>query len=103
MLSAEGDVKRSYLLINISQDGLQQYNSPLRNLQSIDILNNIAHNYQLMTNNQNRKLSVMLVLVGVLALLLGIAVLYVIRQMRRLRVARRELDENNQKLTKLNN
>lgn len=103
LLSAEGDVKRSYLLINISQDGLQQYNSPLRNLQSIDILNNIAHNYQLMTNNQNRKLSVMLVLVGVLALLLGIAVLYVIRQMRRLRVARRELDEKNQKLTKLNN
>ena len=103
MLSAEGDVKRSYLLINVSQDGLQQYNSPLRNLQSIDILNNIAHNYQLMTNNQNRKLSIMLILVGVLALLLGIAVLYVIRQMRRLRVARRELDEKNQKLTKLNN
>ena len=103
MLSGDGDVKRSYLLINISQDGLQQYSSPLRNLQSIDILNNIAHNYQQMTNNQNHKLSVMLLLVGVLALLLGIAVLYVIRQMRKLRVARRELDENNQELTKLNN
>jgi hypothetical protein len=103
MLSGDGDVKRSYLLINISQDGLQQYNSPLRNLQSIDILNNIAHNYQQMTNNQNHKLSIMLLLVGVLALLLGIAVLYVIRQMRKLRVARRELDENNQKLIKLNN
>ena len=103
MLSGGGDVKRSYLLINISQDGLQQDNSPLRNLQSIDILNNIAHNYQQMTNNQNRKLSVMLILVGVLALLLAIAVLYVIRQMRKLRVARRELDESNQILTKLNN
>ena len=103
MFSEEGDVKRSYLLINISQDGLHQYNSPLRNLQSIDILDNIAHNYQEMTNNQNRKLSVMLILVGVLALLLAIAVLYVIRQMRKLRVARRELKENNQTLIKLNN
>ena len=103
LLSEEGDVKRSYLLINISQDGLQQYSSPLRNLQSIDILNNIAHNYQLMTNNQNHKLSVMLVLAGVLALLLAIAVLYVIRQMRRLKVARKKLDENNQELVKLNN
>ena len=103
LLSEEGDVKRSYQLINISQDGLQQYNSPLRNLQSIDILNNIAHNYQLMTNNQNHKLSFMLGLVGVLALLLAIAVLYVIRQMRKLNVARKELNENNQMLTELNN
>ena len=102
LLSEEGDVKRSYLLINISQDGLQQYNSPLRNLQSINILNNIAHNYQLMTNNQNHKLTTMLILAGVLALLLAIAVVYVILQMRRLRVARRDLHESNQNLKMLN-
>ena len=102
LLSEEDDVKRSYLLINISQDGLQQYNSPLRNLQSINILNNIAHNYQLMTNNQNKKLSVMLILAGVLALLLAVAVVYVILQMRRLRVARRNLHESNQSLKTLN-
>ena len=102
LLSEEGDVKRSYLLINISQDGLQQYNSPLRNLQSINILNNIAHNYQLMTNNQNHKLTTMLILAGVLALLLAIAVVYVILQMRRLRVARRDLHESNQNLKTLN-
>ena len=102
MLSAEGDVKRSYLLINISQDGLKQYNSPLRNLQSVNILNNIAHNYQLMTDNQNHKLSMMLSLVGIFALLLAIAVVYAILQMRRLRVARRELHESNQNLKELN-
>ena len=102
MLSDEGDVKRSYLLINISQDGLQQYNSPLRNLQSINILNNIAHNYQLMTNNQNHKLTTMLILAGVLALLLAMAVVYVILQMRRLRVARHDLHESNQNLKTLN-
>lgn len=102
LLSAEGDVKRSYLLINISQNGLQQYNSPLRNLQSIHILDNIAHNYQLMTNDQNHKLSTMLILVGVLALLLAIAVVYVILQMLRLRVARHDQHVSNQHLTELN-
>ena len=102
MLSAEGDVERSYLLINISQDGLKQYNSPLRNLQSVNILNDIAHNYQLMTDNQNHKLSMMLSLVGIFALLLAIAVVYAILQMRRLRVARRELNESNQNLKELN-
>ena len=102
LLSEEGDVKRSYRLINISQDGLQQYNSPLRNLQSVHILNNIAHNYQLMTDKQNHLLSKMLILVGVLALLLAIAVLYVIRQIRRVKAARRELHESNLNLKELN-
>ena len=102
LLSEEGDVKRSYLLITVSQEGLQQYNSPLRNLQSVNILNNIAHNYQLMTNNQNHKLSIMLIIAGVLAFLLAIAVVYVILQMRRLRVARGEQHVSNQNLTKLN-
>ena len=102
LLSEEGDVKRSYRLINISQDGLQQYNSPLRNLQSVHILNNIAHNYQLMTDKQNHMLSKMLILAGVLAFLLAIAVLYVIRQIRRVKAARRELHESNLNLKELN-
>ena len=102
LLSEEGDVERSYRLINISQDGLQQYNSPLRNLQSVHILNNIAHNYQLMTDKQNRLLSATLILVGVLALLLALAVLYVIRQMRRLNAARQELHASNLSLKELN-
>ena len=102
LLSEEGDVERSYRLINISQDGLKQYNSPLRNLQSVHILNDIAQNYQLMTDKQNHLLAIMLTLVGLLAILLAIAVLYVIRQMRRLKSARHELHESNQSLTKLN-
>jgi hypothetical protein len=44
----------------------------------------------------------MLIIAGVLALLLAIAVLYVILQMRRLRTARRDLHVSNQNLTQLN-
>ena len=44
----------------------------------------------------------MLILAGVLALLLAVAVMYVILQMRRLRVARHDLHESNKSLKTLN-
>ncbi len=102
LLAREGDVEWSYRLIRTSQDGLRLYNTPLRNLQSVSILSMIDHNYQLMTDKQNRQLRWSLILVGILALLLAVAVVYVFLQMKRLAAARQSLHQANQHLTELN-
>ena len=81
LLSEEGDVEWSYRLIQTSQDGLSYYNTPLRNLQSVNILSMIDHNYQLMTDHQNRQLRWSLVLISILALLLLAAAVYVFLQL----------------------
>ena len=102
LLSEEGDVEWSYRLIQTSQDGLSYYNTPLRNLQSVNILSMIDHNYQLMTDHQNRQLRWSLVLISILALLLLAAAVYVFLQMKRLRTAHAQLSEAHAQLSALN-
>ena len=102
LLAEEGDVEWSYRLIRTSQDGLRYYNTPLRNLQSVNILSMIDHNYQLMTDRQNSQLRWLLILVSILALLLLAAAVYVFLQMKRLRTAHAQLSEAHSQLSDLN-
>ncbi|MCR4916150.1 MAG: DUF6377 domain-containing protein [Prevotella sp.] len=102
LLAEEGDVEWSYRLIRTSQDGLRYYNTPLRNLQSVNILSMIDHNYQLMTDRQNRQLRWSLVLISILALLLLAAAVYVFLQMKRLRTAHAQLSEAHAQLSTFN-
>lgn len=102
ILSNEGDVKWSYLFMRTSQDGLSYYNSPLRYLQSVNILSMIDHNYQIMTNKQNNRLKEYLAIISLLALLLGGAVVYIVMQMKKLNSARMNLHSANTHLQELN-
>ena len=102
LVAEEGDVEWSYKLIRTSQDGLRYYNTPLRNLQSVSILSMIDHNYQLMTDKQNRQLRWSLILISILALLLAAAVVYVFLQMKRLSTAHSQLSAAHADLSSLN-
>lgn len=101
-LSEEGNVELSYKLIAASQEGLRQYNTPLRNMQSASVLNVVGHNYHLLTEKRNHQLRWSLGIISVLALLLAAAMAYVYRQMKRLAHARAELHQANLSLTDLN-
>lgn len=102
LLAEDGDTEWSYLLIRTSQDGVRFYNAPLRYLQSVNILSMIDHNYQLMTDKQNTQLRWFVWLVSLLALALLCSVIFIYRQMTRLKVARKQLHQANADLKNLN-
>ena len=101
-LNRKGDLKRAYDYINFSWEISQFYKTRLRSWMNITPLSMINGNYQDIIKQQNRELLVYIVCVALLALLLVIALIYIYRQMKALSIAKKGLQEVNERLFSLN-
>lgn len=102
ILYEEGDINRAYKYIRYSWDDTQFYNARHRNLQTAGILSLIDQTYQTKIQEKNEKQRRFTILITFLSVLLGIALLYIYRQMKKLSVARHDLQDANNQLKKLN-
>lgn len=102
ILYEEGDINRAYKYIRYSWDDTQFYNARHRNLQTAGLLSLIDQTYQMKIQEKNEKQRRFTILITFLSVLLGIALLYIYRQMKKLSVARRDLQDANNQLNKLN-
>ena len=94
-LNRKGDLKRAYDYINFSWEISQFYKTRLRSWM-------INGNYQDIIKQQNRELLIYIACVALLALLLVIALIYIYRQMKALSIAKKGLQEVNERLFSLN-
>ena len=101
-LNSKGDLKRAYDYINFSWEISQFYKTRLRIWMNITPLSMINGNYQDIIKQQNRELLIYIVCVALLALLLVIALIYIYRQMKALSIAKKGLQEVNERLFSLN-
>jgi hypothetical protein len=98
----EGDIDRAYTYIRFSWSETVFYNARLRSLQSAVILSLIDNTYQIKIEQKNITLRNNLILISILAFILIALLFYIFRQMRRLSIARRNLQEVNIQLKNLN-
>ena len=101
-LHSKGDLKRAYDYINFSWEISQFYKTRLRSWMNITPLSMINGNYQDIIKQQNRELLIYITCVALLALLLVIALIYIYRQMKALSIAKKGLQEVNERLFSLN-
>lgn len=101
-LNRKGDLKRAYDYINFSWEISQFYKTRLRSWMNITSLSMINGNYQDIIKQQNRELLIYITCVALLALLLVIALIYIYRQMKALSIAKKGLQEVNERLFSLN-
>lgn len=101
-LNRKGDLKRAYDYINFSWEISQFYKTRLRSWMNITPLSMINGNYQDIIKQQNRELLIYITCVALLALLLVIALIYIYRQMKSLSIAKKGLQEVNERLFSLN-
>lgn len=103
ILFKEGDIDRSYSYIRFSWRDTQFYNARLRSLQTAGIFSLIDQTFQVKIQQQNEKLRNYLILISILFVLLFVAMFYIQRQMRKLSMARNNLQQVNGQLKLLNN
>lgn len=101
-LNRKGDLKRAYDYINFSWEISQFYKTRLRSWMNITPLSMINGNYQDIIKQQNRELLIYIACVALLALLLVIALIYIYRQMKAFSIAKKGLQEVNERLFSLN-
>ena len=101
-LNSKGDLKRAYDYINFSWEISQFYKTRLRSWMNITPLSMINGNYQDIIKQQNRELLIYITCVALLALLLVVALIYIYRQMKALSIAKKGLQEVNERLFSLN-
>lgn len=102
LLHQEKDMERAHRYIRFSWSETVFYNARLRSLQSAMILSLIDKTYQATIEKQNNQLQMYLFLISLLVVLLAIAFVYIYRQMKRLAVIKRYLQEANTNLKQLN-
>ena len=98
----EGDVERAYRYISLSWQLTSRYNARSRSLQTAEIMPLISHSHQALADRQNARLRLYLVFISALTLLLGVAIAYIYRQMKRLAQARHRLEQANEQLSTSN-
>ena len=96
------DLSRASRYINKSMEDANFYNARLRNIQTAKIFPVIDKSYQLEKEKQQKKLWLLLLTVSILSCLLILAIIFVIRQNKRLSRARQYLSDANAELKKLN-
>jgi hypothetical protein len=102
ILYKENDISRAYNYIRFSWSETVFYNARLRNLQSAVILALIDKTYQAAIEKQKSTHQTYLILISALSVLLVAALIYIYRQMKRLLVARKNLQSVNEQLKVLN-
>ncbi|MBK5721339.1 transcriptional regulator [Dysgonomonas sp. Marseille-P4677] len=102
LLSEDGEIEHAYRYMRFSWSETMFYNARLRSLQSAGILSLIDKTYQAMIEKQNHQLRNYVILISVLCIMLIAAAGYIYRQMKRLAVARNNLEDVNKQLKELN-
>lgn len=102
LLYEDGDMERAYQYMRFSWSATKFYNARLRSWQSADVLSLIDKTYQAMIEKQNDRLQQNLLLITALMILLVVALAYIYRQMKKLSVARNNLQTANGQLNTLN-
>ncbi|WP_146192222.1 DUF6377 domain-containing protein [Marinilabilia rubra] len=102
ILHEEGQLDKAHKFINFSFEDAEFFNSRLRFISISNILPVINEAYQLKSEKQKAKLERFLIIISLLSLFLGLAVVFILRQMTKLKKARKELQTVNGKLKSLN-
>lgn len=102
ILYDEGQTERADQYMKASMEDANFYNARLRNIQASKMLPIIDKAYRAEKEKQRKKLQIYLIAISVLSVFLLIAVVYVIVQMRKLSLARKEVLEANRQLKLLN-
>jgi cell division protein FtsB len=103
LLYEDGDVSRAYSYMKRSLDDALFCNARLRTYEISKMMPIIDKAYQLQTESRQRLMLITLISISLLSVLLIIAVFFVYRQMKRLAIARKNLNEANSQLHHLNN
>ncbi len=101
-LYSNGQVDRAYNYIRFSLDNANYFNARLRNSQIYGIQNIINKTYQRKTELQNEKLRNYLILISLLSVLLIVAVLFIYNQVKKVSIARNNLQKMNEELKNIN-
>ena len=101
-LFKDGDLERAYRYMDFSWRQTSSFNARLRVLQSVGNLSLIEDAYQMMLSRRNALLTDYTLIASLLLLLLLLSLFYIGRQMKKLAVARRSLQEANDSLHTLN-
>jgi len=102
ILYEEGDIDRAYNYIRYSWKDTQFYNARHRSLQTAGILSLIDQTYQKKIADKNDRLRNFIAIISILVFLLAIALFFIYRQIKKLSVARNELQKANSQLKELN-
>jgi len=102
MLYQDGDIDRAYSYLKCSLEDAIFSNARLRAIKISTIFPIIDKAYQLKSQKQRQQMLISLIAISLLSLFLGIAIIYVLRQIRKLRAIRLELSESNQQLQESN-
>lgn len=94
----EGDIERAYHYIRFSWNATNLYNARSRSLQTAGILSLIDLTYQAMQEKQYDRLRFYLWTISILSLSLILAIAWIYHQMKRLAVARNNLEHTNAQL-----
>ncbi len=102
MISQEGDVERAYKYINFSWNANKQFSTRIRSWQISPVLGTIDHNYQQQLKKANQRLTIATVCVSIMVVLLGLLALYVNKQRNLVTATRDTLRQTNSQLEQLN-
>lgn len=96
-LSDSGDVDRAYSYISLAWDTAQKFGTRIRSWQISPLLSNIDKNVQDISVAENRRFTLLVTVVSLLAVMLVLSLLYVMRQRKRIsRGAQRAADGERQ-------
>ncbi|MCC8187556.1 MAG: DUF6377 domain-containing protein [Bacteroides sp.] len=102
LLFEEGDIQRANLYIKISLEDANFFDARLRNVQSSKLLPIIDQAHEEIQQKKRKELQGSLAVISSLTLILLIAILFIISQMKKLSAARQRERKANQELTVLN-
>ena len=98
----EGDVERAYRYMRFSWNENKFFNARLRSWQSADVLWLTDKTYQARIEKQRERLESYAFVVTFLVRLMVVALIYIYRQMKKLALARNDLQSANTQLSPLN-
>ncbi len=108
-LYRRGDIDRAYRYMRFSWKDTKTFNAPLRSWQSAEVLSLVEERYSEEISRSNVQYKVLVSVVSLLFILLVLAMLFIYKQNKRLRLsneeqkrAHEEVKETNSKLKKLN-
>ncbi|NRD23633.1 transcriptional regulator [Winogradskyella litoriviva] len=102
ILFEEGDVERAHKYIDFSFEDAKFYNSKLRFLDISNVLPVISKAYETESIKQSNKLKKQLMFISFLSIILLIAMFFIIRQYKKIKLGREYLATANLKLKDLN-
>ncbi len=102
MLFRQGDLERAHHNINFAFEDAAFFNSKLRFVSISNILPIIDKAYETEIHKKNRKLQISLIVISILSLVVLFTSFYIYKQYRNLVIARKKLEEVNNKLKQIN-